>query len=82
LRKNIAIEEEIILQKIEVGKELLIDDELSLKESTRQLGSSSLAHCSSQCNKVHRDNGAHLQEAKEHQARSHQQCVNRAGRSS
>ena len=50
--ENVTIERYIILQKIELVKELLRYDELSLKEIAYQMGYSSLAHLSSQFKKV------------------------------
>jgi len=49
---GITIEQFAILQKIEKVKELLVYDELSLKEIAYQLGYSSSAHLSAQFKKV------------------------------
>jgi len=49
---NITIEKYIILQKVEKIKELLIYDQLSLKEIAFQLGYSSVQHLSTQFKKV------------------------------
>jgi len=50
--ENITIEKYIILQKVEKIKELLIYDQLSLKEIAFQLGYSSVQHLSTQFKKV------------------------------
>lgn len=50
--ENITIEQFMILQKIERAKELIIYDELTLKEIARTMGYSSSAHFSSQFKKV------------------------------
>ena len=50
--EGITIEKYLILQKIEKVKELLVYNELSLKEISYQLGYSSVQHLSSQFKKV------------------------------
>ncbi|MFD1188336.1 AraC family transcriptional regulator [Pontibacter rugosus] len=50
--EGITIEKYVILQRIERAKELLVYDELSLKEIAYQLGYSSVAHLSNQFKKV------------------------------
>lgn len=50
--EGVTIEKYIILQRIERVKELLIYDELSLKEIAYQLGYSSVAHLSNQFKKI------------------------------
>jgi len=47
-----TIEQYCILQKIELAKELLVYDELSLTEISERLGYSSLAHLSNQFKKI------------------------------
>lgn len=50
--EGITIEKYMILQKIELVKELLVYDELSLSEIAYKMGYSSVAHLSSQFKKV------------------------------
>ena len=50
--ESITIEKYVINQKIELVKELLVYDELSLSEIAYQLGYSSVAHLSAQFKKV------------------------------
>lgn len=50
--EGITIEKYLILQRIELVKELLVYDELSLKEIAYKLGYSSVAHLSNQFKKV------------------------------
>ncbi|WP_226389399.1 AraC family transcriptional regulator [Penaeicola halotolerans] len=51
-KENITIEKYYILQRIEMVKELLVYDELSLKEIAYQMGFSSSAHLSTQFKKI------------------------------
>lgn len=50
--ENMTIEQFVIFQKIEKVKELLVYDELSLKEIAFKMGYSSVAHLSSQFKRV------------------------------
>ncbi|TPE46383.1 AraC family transcriptional regulator [Pontibacter mangrovi] len=59
-----TIEKYLILQRIERVKELLVYDELSLKEIAYQLGYSSVAHLSSQFKKVTGLTPSHFKQVK------------------
>jgi AraC family transcriptional regulator len=63
--EGITIEKYLILQRIERVKELLVYNELSLKEIAFKLGYSSLAHLSSQFKKITGLTPSHFREIKE-----------------
>jgi AraC family transcriptional regulator len=63
--EGITIEKYLILQRIERVKELLVYNELSLKEIAFKLGYSSLAHLSSQFKKITGLAPSHFREIKE-----------------
>lgn len=63
--EGITIEKYLILQRIERVKELLVYNELSLKEIAYQLGYSSVAHLSNQFKKVTGLTPTHFREVKE-----------------
>lgn len=63
--EGITIEKYIIHQKIEKVKELLVYDELSLKEISYQLGYSSVQHLSNQFKKVTGLTPSHFKKLKE-----------------
>jgi AraC-like DNA-binding protein len=64
--EGITIEKYIINQKIEKVKELLVYNELSLKEIAFQLGYSSVQHLSNQFKKVTGLTPSHFKNLKEH----------------
>ncbi|MFD2512369.1 AraC family transcriptional regulator [Pontibacter locisalis] len=63
--EGITIEKYLILQRIERVKELLVYNELSLKEIAHKLGYSSVAHLSNQFKKVTGLTPTHFKEVKE-----------------
>ena len=63
--EGITIEKYIINQKIEKVKELLVYDELSLKEISFQLGYSSVQHLSNQFKKISGFTPSHFKKLKE-----------------
>ncbi|GHA55165.1 AraC family transcriptional regulator [Pontibacter akesuensis] len=63
--EGITIEKYLILQRIERAKELLVYDELNLKEIAFQLGYSSVAHLSSQFKKVTGLTPSHFKQIKD-----------------
>lgn len=63
--EGITIEKYLILQRIERVKELLVYNELSLKEIAYKLGYSSVAHLSNQFKKVTGLTPTHFREVKE-----------------
>ena len=63
--EGITIEKYLILQRIEKVKELLVYNELSLKEIAYQLGYSSVAHLSNQFKKVTGLTPSHFKEVKD-----------------
>lgn len=63
--EGITIEKYLILQRIEKAKELLVYNELSLKEIAFQLGYSSVAHLSNQFKKITGLTPSHFKEIKE-----------------
>ncbi|AKD05170.1 AraC family transcriptional regulator [Pontibacter korlensis] len=62
--EGITIEKYLILQRVERVKELLVYDELSLKEIAYKLGYSSVAHLSSQFKKVTGLTPSHFKQVK------------------
>ncbi|WP_276496397.1 helix-turn-helix domain-containing protein [Pontibacter litorisediminis] len=62
--EGITIEKYLILQRIERVKELLVYDELSLKEIAYELGYSSVAHLSNQFKKVTGLTPSHFKQVK------------------
>lgn len=68
--ENITIEKYFIAQKIERVKELLVYDELSLKEIAEMLNYSSVAHLSSQFKKVTGLTPTHFKNIKENKRKS------------
>ncbi|OKL40327.1 AraC family transcriptional regulator [Pontibacter flavimaris] len=62
--EGITIEKYLILQRIERVKELLVYDELSLKEIAYKLGYSSVAHLSNQFKKVTGLTPSHFKQVK------------------
>jgi len=62
--EGITIEKYLILQRIEKVKELLVYNELSLKEIAYELGYSSVAHLSNQFKKVTGLTASHFKEIK------------------
>lgn len=63
--EGVTIEKYLILQRIEKVKELLVYNELSLKEIAYQLGYSSVAHLSNQFKKITGLTPTHFKEIKE-----------------
>ncbi|PRY10018.1 AraC-like DNA-binding protein [Pontibacter ummariensis] len=63
--EGVTIEKYLILQRIERVKELLVYNELSLKEIAYQLGYSSVAHLSSQFKKITGLTPSHFKQVKE-----------------
>ncbi|MCC9166621.1 helix-turn-helix domain-containing protein [Pontibacter harenae] len=63
--EGITIERFLILQRIERVKELLVYNELSLKEIAYELGYSSVAHLSNQFKKITGFTPSHFKEIKE-----------------
>ena len=63
--EGITIEKYLILQRIEKVKELLVYNELSLKEIAYQLGYSSVAHLSNQFKKVTGLTPSHFKQVKD-----------------
>ncbi|MCC9136920.1 helix-turn-helix domain-containing protein [Pontibacter silvestris] len=63
--EGITIEKYLILQRIEKAKELLVYNELSLKEIAYKLGYSSVAHLSNQFKKVTGLTPSHFKEIKD-----------------
>ncbi len=68
--EGITIEKYLILQRIEKVKELLVYNELSLKEIAYQLGYSSVAHLSNQFKKVTGLTPSHFKEVKENKRKT------------
>ena len=68
--EGITIEKYLILQRIEKVKELLVYNELSLKEIAYQLGYSSVAHLSNQFKKVTGLTPSHFKEIREEKRRT------------
>ncbi|WP_299820217.1 helix-turn-helix domain-containing protein [uncultured Pontibacter sp.] len=62
--EGVTIEKYVILQRIEKVKELLVYNELSLKEIAYELGYSSVAHLSNQFKKVTGLTASHFKEIK------------------
>lgn len=67
--EGITIEKYMILQKIELVKELLVYDELSLSEIAYKMGYSSVAHLSSQFKKVTGLTPSHFKQLQEQKRR-------------
>lgn len=63
--EGITIEKYVILQRVEKVKELLVYNELNLKEIAFQLGYSSVAHLSSQFKKITGLTPSHFKQVKE-----------------
>lgn len=68
--EGITIEKYLILQRIEKVKELLVYNELSLKEIAYKLGYSSVAHLSNQFKKVTGLTPSHFKEIKENKRKT------------
>ncbi len=68
--EGITIEKYLILQRIERVKELLVYNELSLKEISYQLGYSSVAHLSNQFKKVTGLTPSYFKEIKENKRKT------------
>ncbi|MEJ8803813.1 AraC family transcriptional regulator [Pontibacter sp. H249] len=68
--EGITIEKYLILQRIERVKELLVYNELSLKEIAYQLGYSSVAHLSNQFKKVTGLTPSYFKEVKENKRKT------------
>ena len=68
--EGITIEKYLILQRVERVKELLVYNELSLKEIAYQLGYSSVAHLSNQFKKVTGLTPSYFKEVKENKRKT------------
>ncbi|WP_299824701.1 AraC family transcriptional regulator [uncultured Pontibacter sp.] len=74
--EGITIEKYLILQRVERVKELLVYNELSLKEIAYQLGYSSVAHLSNQFKKVTGLTPSYFKEVKDNKRKTIDQVQN------